>query len=108
MLPWRATTGSGCCGRHRRRVLFWNGWTSRRFWYPTRERIPEGRGWRGEGWDSQTGGGIGGSGANLVSAPATAFAYDQGLGGTSRLILAGQMSYDQNAPAGSIATVWLP
>jgi hypothetical protein len=49
-----------------------------------------------------------GSGSNLVSAPATAFAYDQGLGGTSRLILAGQMSYDQNAPAGSIATVWLP
>ena len=36
-----------------------------------------------------------GSGSNLVSAPATAFAYDQRLGGTSRLILAGQMSYDQ-------------
>ena len=49
-----------------------------------------------------------GSGSNLVSAPATAFAYDQKLGGTSRLILAGQMSYDQDAPAGSIATVWLP
>jgi Carboxypeptidase regulatory-like domain len=49
-----------------------------------------------------------GSGSNLVSAPATAFAYDQKLGGTSRLILAGQMSYDQSAPAGSIATVWLP
>jgi hypothetical protein len=49
-----------------------------------------------------------GSGSNLVSAPATAFAYDQKLGGTSRLILAGQVSYDQSAPAGSIATVWLP
>lgn len=49
-----------------------------------------------------------GSGSNLVSAPATAFAYDQSLGGTSRMILAGQMSYDQDAPAGSIATVWLP
>ncbi len=49
-----------------------------------------------------------GSGSNLVSAPATAFAYDQRLGGTSRLILAGQMSYDQDAPAGSVATVWLP
>jgi Carboxypeptidase regulatory-like domain len=49
-----------------------------------------------------------GSGSNLVSAPATAFAYDQRLGGASRLILAGQMSYDQEAPAGSIATVWLP
>jgi hypothetical protein len=49
-----------------------------------------------------------GSGSNLVSAPATAFAYDQRLGGTSRLILAGQMSYDHEAPAGSVATVWLP
>lgn len=49
-----------------------------------------------------------GSGSNLVSAPATAFAYDQRLGGASRLILAGQVSYDQEAPAGSIATVWLP
>lgn len=49
-----------------------------------------------------------GSGSNLVSAPATAFAYDQRLGGSSRLILAGQMSYEQEAPAGSIATVWLP
>ncbi|MDP9340385.1 MAG: carboxypeptidase-like regulatory domain-containing protein, partial [Acidobacteriota bacterium] len=49
-----------------------------------------------------------GSGSNLVPAPATAFAYDQRLGGTSRIILAGQMSYDQDAPAGSIATVWLP
>jgi hypothetical protein len=49
-----------------------------------------------------------GSGSNLVSAPATAFAYDQKLGGTSRVILAGQMSYDQDAPAGSIAAVWLP
>jgi hypothetical protein len=49
-----------------------------------------------------------GSGSNLVSAPATAFAYDQSLGGTSKIILAGQMSYDQDSPAGSIATVWLP
>jgi hypothetical protein len=49
-----------------------------------------------------------GSGSNLVAAPATAFAYDQGLGGSDRVIFAGQMSYDQDAPAGSIATVWLP
>ncbi|MDP9146464.1 MAG: hypothetical protein M3N22_02305, partial [Acidobacteriota bacterium] len=49
-----------------------------------------------------------GSGSNLLAAPATAFAYDQKLGGTSRMILAGQVSYDQDAPAGSIATVWLP
>jgi carboxypeptidase family protein len=49
-----------------------------------------------------------GSGSNLVSAPATAFAYDQGLGGNDRIVFAGQMSYDQDSPAGSIATVWLP
>src|SRR3981081_2977184 len=49
-----------------------------------------------------------GSGSNLVAAPATAFAYDQKLGGTGQVILAGQMSYDHEAPAGSIATVWLP
>jgi hypothetical protein len=49
-----------------------------------------------------------GSGSNLVAAPATAFAYEQGLGGVDRMIFAGQMSYDQEAPAGSIATVWLP
>jgi Carboxypeptidase regulatory-like domain len=48
-----------------------------------------------------------GSGSNLVAAPATAFAYDQKLG-AGQVILAGQMSYDQEAPAGSIATVWLP
>ena len=52
--------------------------------------------------------GIPGSGSNLVSAPATAFAYDQKLGGNDRLLFAGQMNYDQDAPAGSIATVWLP
>ncbi len=49
-----------------------------------------------------------GSGSNLLSAPATAFAYDQSLGEAGRVILAGQMSYDSDAPAGSIATVWLP
>lgn len=50
-----------------------------------------------------------GSVSNLPSSPATAFAYDQRLGGTSRLLLAGQMSYDpSDAPAGGFATVWLP
>ena len=46
--------------------------------------------------------------SNIAPAPATAVAYDQKLGGTSRLLLAGQMSYDQDAPGGGIATVWLP
>lgn len=48
-----------------------------------------------------------GSVSNVASAPGTAFAYDQKLGGPGRLILAGQMSYD-DSPAGGFATVWLP
>jgi len=47
-----------------------------------------------------------GSISNLPNAPATAFAYDQELGSESRLVLAGIMSYDGEAPAGGIATVW--
>jgi hypothetical protein len=49
-----------------------------------------------------------GSVSNLPASPATAFAYDQRLGPTSRLLLAGLMSYDTDSPAGGIATVWLP
>jgi len=48
-----------------------------------------------------------GSVSNVASAPGTAFAYDQKLGGLSRLLVAGQMSYDETA-AGGLATVWLP
>jgi hypothetical protein len=48
------------------------------------------------------------SASSVDSSPATAVAYDQKLGGTSRMILAGQVSYDADAPAGGIATVWLP
>ena len=49
-----------------------------------------------------------GSVSNLPASPATAFAYDQRLGATSRLLLAGLMSYDTGSPAGGFATVWLP
>jgi len=49
-----------------------------------------------------------GSASNLPSAPATAFAYDQKLGGTSRVLLAGQVNYQSDAPGGGLATVWLP
>jgi hypothetical protein len=49
-----------------------------------------------------------GSVSNLASSPTTAYAYDQKLGGASRLILAGQMSYEDEAGAGGIATIWLP
>ena len=49
-----------------------------------------------------------GSVSNLASSPATAFAYDQKLSGTNRLVVAGQMSYEDAAPAGGIAMIWLP
>src|SRR5260370_7667678 len=48
------------------------------------------------------------SASSIASSPATAVAYEQKLGGASKMILAGQMSYDSDAPAGGIATVWLP
>jgi hypothetical protein len=48
------------------------------------------------------------SASSIASSPATAVAYEQKLGGTSKLILAGQMSYDDDSPGGGIATVWLP
>ena len=48
------------------------------------------------------------SASNITSSPATAVAYDQKLGGNSRLILAGQINYDQDAPAGGISMIWLP
>jgi carboxypeptidase family protein len=46
--------------------------------------------------------------SNLAPAPATAFAYDQNLGGLGRMIFASQVSYDGDAPGGGMATVWLP
>lgn len=48
-----------------------------------------------------------GSVSNVASAPGTAFAYDQKLPGAGRLLVAGQVSY-QDSAAGGVATVWLP
>ena len=48
-----------------------------------------------------------GSPSNLPATPATAFAYDQRLGG-GRLLLAGQANYQGQAAGGGFATVWLP
>jgi len=45
--------------------------------------------------------------SNLADSPATAFAYDQGIGHAGRLLLAGQVSYEHSAAAG-ISTLWLP
>ncbi len=49
-----------------------------------------------------------GSVSNIDAAPGTAFAYDQRLDHDNQLVFAGQVSYDQDAPAGGLATVWLP
>jgi hypothetical protein len=49
-----------------------------------------------------------GSVSNVAAAPGTAFAYDQKLGGNSRMLFAGQVSYGEEAPAGGIAAIWLP
>jgi hypothetical protein len=48
-----------------------------------------------------------GSLSNLPDSPATAFAYDQKIGHYSRLVVAGQVSYEHTATAG-LATLWLP
>lgn len=48
-----------------------------------------------------------GSISNLADSPATAFAYDQRIGRTSQLVLAGQISYERAAAAG-ISALWLP
>ncbi len=49
-----------------------------------------------------------GSVSNIDAAPGTAFAYDRRLTQDNHLVFAGQVSYDQDAPAGGLATVWLP
>jgi hypothetical protein len=54
-----------------------------------------------------TSGGRPGSPSNVADAPASAFAYEIDLGRVSRLLMAGQMSYEQ-AAGGGFATMWLP
>jgi Carboxypeptidase regulatory-like domain len=49
-----------------------------------------------------------GSVSNIDGAPGTVFAYDQRLERDNHLVFAGQASYDGDAPAGGLATVWLP
>jgi hypothetical protein len=48
-----------------------------------------------------------GSVSNVASAPGSSFAYDQKLPGAGRLLVAGQVSY-QDSASGGVATVWLP
>jgi Carboxypeptidase regulatory-like domain len=49
-----------------------------------------------------------GSVSNIDAAPGTMFSYDQRYDRDSHVVFAGQVSYDQDAPAGGLATVWLP
>ena len=49
-----------------------------------------------------------GSASSIGAAPGTAFAYDQRIDKFNHVIFAGQVSYDEDSPAGGIATVWLP
>ena len=49
-----------------------------------------------------------GSVSNIDAAPGTAFAYDQRIDQSNHIVFAGQVSYDDDAPAGGLATLWLP
>ena len=49
-----------------------------------------------------------GSVSNIDAAPGTEFAYDQRIDSSNHLVFAGQVSYDDDAPAGGLATMWLP
>jgi len=49
-----------------------------------------------------------GSVSNIDAAPGTAFAYDQRIDQSNHIVFAGQASYDDDAPAGGLAAIWLP
>ena len=49
-----------------------------------------------------------GSVSNIGAAPGTEFAYDQRIDKFNHVVFAGQVSYQDDSPAGGIATVWLP
>jgi hypothetical protein len=49
-----------------------------------------------------------GSVSSVGAAPGTEFAYDKPIDRFNHVIFAGQVSYDEDSPAGGIAAVWLP
>jgi Carboxypeptidase regulatory-like domain len=49
-----------------------------------------------------------GAASNFSDTPSSGFAYQQNIGSSGQLLMAGQFSYQQQAPAGGFATVWLP
>jgi hypothetical protein len=49
-----------------------------------------------------------GSATSFSDSPATAVAYEESMGTTGRLLLAGQLSYESDTPNGGFAAIWLP
>ena len=49
-----------------------------------------------------------GSATSFSDSPATAIAYEEGVGSTGQLLLAGQFSYESESPNGGFAAIWLP
>jgi hypothetical protein len=49
-----------------------------------------------------------GSISNVADAPGTEFAYDQKIDGANHVVFAGQVTPDDDSPAGGIAAIWLP
>lgn len=49
-----------------------------------------------------------GSATSFSDSPATAIAYQEDVGATGQLLLAGQVSYESDTPNGGFAAIWLP
>lgn len=49
-----------------------------------------------------------GSIADVADSPGTEFAYEFGLGASSKLLMAGQYSYEDSSGAGGVVAEWLP
>ncbi len=49
-----------------------------------------------------------GSVSNITGAPGTEFAYDQRIDQSNHVVFAGQVTYDEDSPAGGLAGMWLP
>jgi len=49
-----------------------------------------------------------GSVSSVDAAPGTEFAYDLPIDRFNHVVIAGQVSYDEDSPAGGIAAIWLP
>lgn len=49
-----------------------------------------------------------GSANSFSDSPATAVAYQEGVGAGGQLLLAGQFSYESDSPNGGFAAIWLP